>query len=63
LNEGISQKIDSSEFALMFGRSFNGFKDFSDILVGISNGQTSEEVKRAWKSSKKLFYQKLMLEF
>jgi hypothetical protein len=38
----------------MFGRSFNGFKNFSDILVGIGNGQTSEEVKKVWKEFKEI---------
>jgi hypothetical protein len=28
LNERISQRIESSEFALIFGRIFNGFKTF-----------------------------------
>jgi hypothetical protein len=43
----------------MFGRSFNGFKDFSDILV---MNRFQKRSKEFGKSSKKLFYKELMSE-
>jgi transposase InsO family protein len=51
LNESINRRTGSTPFSLMFGRKFNGFKDF-DGIEGSPNLESSKIVESAWKQFK-----------
>jgi hypothetical protein len=45
----ISTKIESTGFSLMFRRNFNGFEDFSTVLVSTNLSSVTEKIVQAWK--------------
>ena len=53
LNEAISQRTESAAFALMYGRKFNGFRDFSKVEEMEDWNNAFVEVKNDWSKFKK----------
>jgi hypothetical protein len=48
LNEAINQRTGSAAFALMFGRKFNGFRDFSNVARNQNWEGAFADVQRTW---------------
>jgi len=54
LNEGINQRTGSTAFALMYGRSFNNFHDFTNIEINDSSINTTTAIQESWTNFKNL---------
>jgi hypothetical protein len=52
LNDSISQRTASSAFSLMYGRGFNGFRDFSLVQESRDIDTAFNEVKDSWNEFK-----------
>ena len=48
LNEAISQRTGSAAFSLMFGRKFNGFRDFTDVKMDPNKDDNVSKVIQKW---------------
>jgi hypothetical protein len=49
LNESINQRTGSTAFALMYGRRFNNFKDFSQVDAISNVDKATTDVQTVWK--------------
>jgi hypothetical protein len=49
-NKIISVQIESAEFSLMFGGSFNGFENFSTVPVSINLSSATDKIVQVWRN-------------